>query len=56
VGRDPVRGGGLTSETVDIGIIDDLYKDREEARSTTISESAWNWYIDHKPTSWKLLY
>lgn len=40
------RGGSLTSETVDIGIIDDLYKDREEARSMIISESAWNWYID----------
>lgn len=40
------RGGSLTSETVDIGIIDDLYKDREEARSMVISESAWNWYID----------
>lgn len=40
------RGGSLTSETVDIGIIDDLYKDREEARSLTISESAWNWYVD----------
>lgn len=40
------RGGSLTSETVDIGIIDDLYKDREEARSMTVSESAWNWYVD----------
>lgn len=40
------RGGSLTSETVDIGIIDDLYKDREEARSLTVSESAWNWYVD----------
>lgn len=40
------RGGSLTSETVDIGIIDDLYKDRDEARSLTISENAWNWYID----------
>jgi len=40
------RGGSLTSEPVDIGIIDDLYKDREEAKSLTISESAWNWYVD----------
>lgn len=40
------RGGPLTSEPVDIGIIDDLYKDRDEAKSTTISESAWNWYVD----------
>jgi hypothetical protein len=40
------RGGPLTSEPVDIGIIDDLYKDRDEAKSPTISESAWNWYVD----------
>ncbi len=40
------RGGALTSETVDIGIIDDLYKDRDEAISKTISEGAWGWYVD----------
>lgn len=40
------RGGSLTSETVDIGIIDDLFKDREEARSPTVSEKAWEWYVD----------
>jgi len=40
------RGGSLTSEPVDIGIIDDLYKDREEAKSMVVSESAWNWYVD----------
>lgn len=40
------RGGSLTSEPVDIGIIDDLYKDREEAKSLTVSESAWSWYVD----------
>lgn len=40
------RGGALTSETVDIGIIDDLYKDRDEAISRTISENAWQWYVD----------
>lgn len=40
------RGGSLTSESVDIGIIDDLYKDREEAKSLRVSEVAWNWYID----------
>jgi hypothetical protein len=40
------RGGSLTSEPVDIGIIDDLYKDREEAKSLTISESCWSWYVD----------
>lgn len=40
------RGGSLTSHTVDIGIIDDLYKDRAEAISPTISESAYQWYLD----------
>lgn len=40
------RGGSLTGNPVDIGIIDDLYKDRVEARSPTISEGAWQWYID----------
>lgn len=39
------RGGALTSETVDIGIIDDLFKDRAEARSSIISEAAWDWYV-----------
>lgn len=40
------RGGALTGNPVDIGIIDDLYKDRSEARSFSISEGAWQWYID----------
>jgi hypothetical protein len=40
------RGGPLTGQPVDIGIIDDLYKDRAEAVSPTISESAWAWYTD----------
>lgn len=40
------RGGALTSETVDVGIIDDLYKDRVEATSETISQTTWDWYVD----------
>lgn len=40
------RGGSLTGNPVDIGIIDDLYKDRSEARSMQISQGAWDWYID----------
>ena len=40
------RGGALTSEPVDIGIIDDLYKDREEATSMAISQKTWDWYVD----------
>lgn len=40
------RGGALTSETIDVGIIDDLYKDRQEATSPAVSKSAWDWYVD----------
>lgn len=40
------RGGGLTGNPVDIGIMDDLYKDRNEAISPTISEGIWDWYVD----------
>lgn len=40
------RGGPLTSEPVDVGIIDDLYKDRAEAKSMAVSQSAWEWYTD----------
>ena len=40
------RGGALTGRTVDIGIVDDLYKDDTEANSPLIREAAWNWYVD----------
>lgn len=40
------RGGSLTGNPVDLGIIDDLYKDRSEARSMAISEQTWQWYVD----------
>jgi hypothetical protein len=40
------RGGSLTGNPVDVGIIDDLYKDREEAMSMTISQGIWQWYVD----------
>lgn len=40
------RGGSLTGNPVDIGIIDDLYKDRDEAMSMTISQGVWQWYVD----------
>lgn len=39
-------GGPLTSTTVDLGIIDDLFKDRAEAKSPTIQEKRWEWYVD----------
>jgi predicted phage terminase large subunit-like protein len=39
-------GGSLTGTPVDEGIIDDPFKDREEANSETIREKVWNWYVD----------
>lgn len=38
------RGGPLTGSPVDVGILDDLYKDAKEANSPTIREAAWEWY------------
>lgn len=39
------RGGALTGRTVDIGIVDDLYKDEAEANSPIIRDLAWSWYV-----------
>lgn len=36
----------LTGKSVDIGIIDDPFKDRAEANSEKRRELVWNWYID----------
>lgn len=38
--------GMLTSLSLDIGIIDDPFKDREAANSETIRNKVWNWYQD----------
>lgn len=38
--------GSLTGNPVDVGIIDDPVKDRQEAQSLTIRESTWQWYVD----------
>lgn len=38
------RGGSLTSKTVDISILDDVYKDYAEGNSPIIREAAWKWY------------
>lgn len=38
------RGGSLTSKTVDVMILDDLYKDAQEANSPQIRATAWDWY------------
>lgn len=39
-------GGSLTGTPVDIGIIDDPYKDREEAMSIRIRDKIWSWFTD----------
>lgn len=38
------RGGALTSKTVDVMIMDDLYKDAQEANSPIVRQTAWDWY------------
>lgn len=40
------RGGSLTGFPLDIGIIDDPIKDREEAMSETVRAALYNWYVD----------
>lgn len=39
-------GGSLTGTPVDLGIIDDPFKDREEAMSIRIRDKVWSWYTD----------
>lgn len=39
------RGGSLTSKTVDVSILDDVYKDYAEGNSPVVREAAWKWYI-----------
>lgn len=38
------RGKGITGKTVDMFIMDDVYKDYEEGNSPLVRDSAWNWY------------
>lgn len=40
------RGGSITSKTVDLGIIDDILKGREEATSAGVKGKMWQWYKD----------
>ena len=37
-------GGSITGKGFKIGIIDDIFKNREEAASKTIRDSRWDWY------------
>lgn len=38
------RSGALTGRSVDVSILDDVYKDFNEANSSLIREQAWKWY------------
>lgn len=38
------RGGALTSKTVDVMIMDDVYKDYSEGNSPIVRNAAWKWY------------
>ena len=38
------RSGPLTGRSVDISILDDVYKDFSEANSSLVREIAWKWY------------
>ena len=38
------RSGSLTGQSVDVSILDDVYKDYAEANSGLVRELAWKWY------------
>lgn len=38
------RGGALTSKSVDVSILDDVYKDYSEGNSPVVRNAAWKWY------------
>lgn len=38
-------GGGLTGRSVDLLILDDLYKDFQSAWSPIVQEGVWDWYV-----------
>lgn len=38
------RGGSLTSKTIDISILDDVYSGYQEANSPVVRQAAWDWY------------
>jgi predicted phage terminase large subunit-like protein len=44
--RNTTVRGSVTGETLDIGIIDDPIKGREEANSHTVRDKTWNWFTD----------
>jgi len=39
-------GSGISGKPCDLGILDDLYKDRADAESETTRRNVWDWYTD----------
>ena len=44
--RNTTIGGPITGESLDLGVVDDPVKNREEANSPTMREKLWSWYTD----------
>lgn len=44
--RNTTVGGAITGESLDIGVIDDPIKGREEANSEIIRDKTWDWLLD----------
>lgn len=44
--RNTTVRGSITGESLDLGIIDDPIKGREEANSQTIRDKTWDWFTD----------
>jgi len=44
--RNTTTGGAVTGESLDLGIIDDAVKGREQANSITWSQKIWEWFTD----------
>jgi len=44
--RNTTTGGSVTGESLDLGVIDDAVKGREQANSITWSQKIWEWFTD----------
>ena len=48
--RNTTVGGAITGESLDLSVVDDPIKGREEAGSETIREKVWSWFTDDMMT------
>lgn len=44
--RNTTVGGAITGESLDLGVVDDPIKGREEAGSLTVRNKKWDWFTD----------